>query len=852
MSSLSENDIHRKEDDSLSKYFVSAPISPSSLEPTPNEQSFSPSPSSSSSSLSNYKSLAKLRKRVASAFFSNSSQKETQKRLSSSRSSSEVNVAEQRPSVAPPLATSPVPVVASGASSSLTRSLSNLSHSSNSTTTTSALRARPRSQTLSSLDNERRNRREFHQLHQITGITNLLSLRLRTGSEQNFAELKVRENSAVPQKAQAPRQSDPLLPLALLDTQLPDGQDGENPADYLKRVESVVSRNYIALLLAKSDDEFHLAVLRMFCTEFNFVDEPIDMALRKFLMVVHLPREVQQIDRVLDAFAQRYHYCNPELYISKDQAYVVTFSLMILHTDAFNKSNKHKMQKLEYVRNTQVDGVASEVLECFFDNITYTPFVHMNEEIDPTSIHSEKSTDRLLSLGKQRKSLVIGKPTKDPVDPYVLIAENRLQDMRPRLSDVLNLEDPYSYVGTAPQFEVKVLHKEFINGPLLQILPPRSRQQLLVSPELGFHSYVMRTDHTMKYIKVAKIGVLTSLERKKKKSSKTHWRSWGALLTLSRVYFFKDVNWVRGLMDQLDATMDVEEKAASGDKGPFMFPPIQGFHADEVMSTENMIALLDRSYTSRKHAFAMIAKGGVQDWFVADSEAEMNDWITKVNYAAALNSSGANLQGVEKSAEGNPELQHLVGSLSPIQTRSHYSTMRSAASEKTNVLFSSLFYDNGSLHSPLSDANSVTSVEETAIEFALQVSEGRRDALECKVRELEDYLFLQTQELDADSRTAKHLSILTPVMPRTRDSLILSAGMVAAKMDWLRIEVMRTRCFREILVKELDSEREMIALLQKKLAVQKSQRRDEEKMGGKENVAGGGDTVIACFVDPAS
>ncbi|KAK9248769.1 hypothetical protein V1506DRAFT_451852 [Lipomyces tetrasporus] len=830
MSSLSENDMHRKDDDNSSKYSASAPISPrSSTFPAPT-QSLSPSPTSSSSSLSNYRSLAKLRKKVASAFFSNASQKETSKSVSSSRSSSEVNVSSQQPSIATPLVTSPVPEVSSGASSPLTRSFSNLSRSSNSTTTSaSALRgARPRSQTLSSLDNDRRNRREFHQLNQISSITNLLSLRLRSGSEPNFAELKVRENPTVPQKAPSPQQSEPLLPLALLDTQLPDGQEGENPADYLKRVESLVSRRDIALLLAKRDDEFHQTVLRMFCSKFNFTDEPIDMALRKFLLIVQLPRESQQIDRVLDAFAQRYHYCNPELYISKDQAYVVTFSLMILHTDAFNKSNKHKMQRPEYVRNTQVDGVASEILECFFDNITYTPFVHMEEENDPSNVQSEKLTDRQ-SIGKQRKSLIIGKPTKEPVDPYVLIAENRLHHVRPSLSDVLNLEDPYTYVGTAPQFDVTVLHKEFINGPLLQILPPRSRQPTLMSPELGFHSHLMRTDQTIKYIKVAKIGVLTSLERKTKKSSKAHWRSWGALLTLSRVYFFKDVNWVRGLMDQLDPTLAVDEKPVGGDGDSYRFPPIQGFHADEVMSTENMVALLDRGYTRRKNTFVMIAKGGVQDWFVADSEAEMNDWIAKVNYAAALNTSGANLQGVNKSADGSPDLQHLVGSLSPLRTRSQYRTVESSTGEKGHLLFSSLFFNEGS---HVSDAGTVASAKEATIEFALQVAEGRRDALQCKVRQLEDHLFSQTQELDADSRTAKHLSILTPILPRTRDSLILSAGLVSAKMDWLRIEVMRTRCFREILVKELDNEHEMVGLLEKKLAVLKLQRRDEEKMDG--------------------
>jgi hypothetical protein len=35
----------------------------------------------------------------------------------------------------------------------------------------------------------------------------------------------------------------------------------------------------------------------------------------------------------------------------------------MLHTDAFNKSNKRKMTRAAYVRNARLPGVASEVLD---------------------------------------------------------------------------------------------------------------------------------------------------------------------------------------------------------------------------------------------------------------------------------------------------------------------------------------------------------------------------------------------------------------------------------------------------------------------------------------------------------
>jgi len=46
-----------------------------------------------------------------------------------------------------------------------------------------------------------------------------------------------------------------------------------------------------------------------------------------------------------------------------DQAYILAFSLIMLHTDAFNKANKNKMTKASYIKNTRLPGVYPEVLE---------------------------------------------------------------------------------------------------------------------------------------------------------------------------------------------------------------------------------------------------------------------------------------------------------------------------------------------------------------------------------------------------------------------------------------------------------------------------------------------------------
>lgn len=63
---------------------------------------------------------------------------------------------------------------------------------------------------------------------------------------------------------------------------------------------------------------------------------------------------------------------------------------MMLHTDAFNKSNKNKMTKAGYIKNTRLPGVQPEVLDvrdkayknaqkidpCSFSVSTTTSYLH--------------------------------------------------------------------------------------------------------------------------------------------------------------------------------------------------------------------------------------------------------------------------------------------------------------------------------------------------------------------------------------------------------------------------------------------------------------------------------------------
>lgn len=125
------------------------------------------------------------------------------------------------------------------------------------------------------------------------------------------------------------------------------------------------------------------------------MSDPFSCIYSKFLLDFHFPKEAQQIDRVLEAFAFRYHACNPHLFRSAgntqtakakkmiirhiagktnghasdlvffvgfllfiEVVYTIAFSLMLLHTDAHNKNVRYKMTKEQYVRQAKsIDGV---------------------------------------------------------------------------------------------------------------------------------------------------------------------------------------------------------------------------------------------------------------------------------------------------------------------------------------------------------------------------------------------------------------------------------------------------------------------------------------------------------------
>jgi Sec7 domain len=546
----------------------------------------------------------------------------------------------------------------------------------------------------------------------------------------------------------------------------PERVEGDTPATYLAKLEEAVNRGVIAAILCKGFDEFSKTCFRKYMRGFSYFGDSIDMAVRKMLMQVELPKETQQIDRLLQGFADRYCECNPGIFVSTDEAYFVAFSILLLHSDTHNKSNKRKMQKADYVKNTQDQvEVSRDILECFYDNVSYTPFIHFEDEV---AINSHR-----MAAPRPKKGLFKASSNdnlRGPVDPYALILDQKLELLRPSLKDVMDTEDTYSCTGTVSCLDANVLYQAFHKASVLQIVSARSRPDAFLSQ--ATISNPAEAQAGLVDIKAAKVGLLWRKDPKKKKA-RSPWQEWGALLTGSQLYFFRDVAWVKNLMSQYEA-----HQKSTSDVNPVVFkPPLSSFQPDALLSMDDAVALLDTGYKKHKHAFLFIKHGGFEEVFLANGEGDMNDWIAKLNYAATFRTAGVRMRGfIGANYEGQrPEL-------------CRNDSMTSTTSNRTAP---------GEVHTHGRQINQ---------QLAGEILAYRRQIMTDKITEADDKLAAGQKELDNLIRNARHLQICSPIQAKTREALVLAAGRMSAKLKWTRVDRWRTKCYRDVMKMDLEQE----------------------------------------------
>lgn len=610
--------------------------------------------------------------------------------------------------------------------------------------------------------------------------------------------------------------------------------DDEEAPEYAERIASTAPKTQIAAILASSPDTFYVDALHHFMTRFWFNGLPLDIALRKLLMDLHLPKETQQIDRVMEAFAKRYNECNGGLFASDDQPYILSFSLMMLHTDAFNKNAKNKMTKADYLRNTGSSGVPTEILEYLYDNLTFTQFIYIEDEEGGRRRPSEASGLSLSGPGTASlgaSSAAANNRTK--IDPYYLITQGRLGELRPDLEHVIPEDTPFAYTGTLPTFDVDRLNSAFLHAPSIEIVTTKN------SGEQPGASTPTATEEEVVSLKVTKVGVVNRKDDVSdggKKSASRKWKTSGLLLTGSQLLLFKDIIWINALQSQiLDQVghsllcngIPTDDQAAHEvvEGGVVISPRITYFRPDGVISLADAVAVKDHSYGKYDFVFRLLAAKGRQYLVQAQSEDDMNDWIHKINFCASFRTSNIKIRGLDLAPrvgsngsaqdldahDRNDALDSRFGR--PPLSRTSFSESRldlddsgrstpvpddtgDSSRDGTLRLSVNPMSRNSESDGPPRPRSSASHRMSPASSALQKRAKARRELMLTKIAETEVQLERAAARLADEIRLARHFAILTPFLKSTRDRIEMSALPLASRIRALRLDVAKaeSRC----------------------------------------------------------
>uniref|UniRef100_A0A0D9W1V7 SEC7 domain-containing protein n=1 Tax=Leersia perrieri TaxID=77586 RepID=A0A0D9W1V7_9ORYZ len=130
---------------------------------------------------------------------------------------------------------------------------------------------------------------------------------------------------------------------------------------YFLRYSPGLDKNKIGEYLG-DPEELSLNVLKEFTETFDFTGVILDTALRTYLETFRLPGESQKIQRILEAFSERFfEQQTTEVFATKDAAFILCYSLIMLNTDLHNPQVKKKMSEEDFIRNNRAINAGKDL-----------------------------------------------------------------------------------------------------------------------------------------------------------------------------------------------------------------------------------------------------------------------------------------------------------------------------------------------------------------------------------------------------------------------------------------------------------------------------------------------------------
>uniref|UniRef100_T1J301 PH and SEC7 domain-containing protein 4 n=1 Tax=Strigamia maritima TaxID=126957 RepID=T1J301_STRMM len=121
------------------------------------------------------------------------------------------------------------------------------------------------------------------------------------------------------------------------------------------------------------NNEFSRVVAEDYLKYFDFTNDTLDIALRKFLKQFSLAGETQERERVLVHFSKRFLDCNPGAFNSQDAVHTLTCALMLLNSDLHGQNIGRKMTCAEFIENlsdlNDGENFPKDILKSLFQSI---------------------------------------------------------------------------------------------------------------------------------------------------------------------------------------------------------------------------------------------------------------------------------------------------------------------------------------------------------------------------------------------------------------------------------------------------------------------------------------------------
>uniref|UniRef100_A0A8C6Y5T5 IQ motif and Sec7 domain ArfGEF 3 n=1 Tax=Naja naja TaxID=35670 RepID=A0A8C6Y5T5_NAJNA len=133
-----------------------------------------------------------------------------------------------------------------------------------------------------------------------------------------------------------------------------------------------LSRQMIGEFLGNSKKQFNRDVLDCVVDEMDFSGMELDEALRKFQAHIRVQGEAQKVERLIEAFSQRYCMCNPDVvqqFHNPDTIFILAFAIILLNTDMYSPNIKpdRKMMLEDFIRNLRGEGIIDLFLFILYD-----------------------------------------------------------------------------------------------------------------------------------------------------------------------------------------------------------------------------------------------------------------------------------------------------------------------------------------------------------------------------------------------------------------------------------------------------------------------------------------------------